>query len=153
MKKGFTLIELLVVIAIIGILSGVVLTSLGTARNKGSDAAVKGDLDGVRSQAEIVYDNSGQSYGSTVQASGACPGAGGTTLFGDSKIASAISAAKSAGSGNVQCVSSGSAGAVTSWAVAANLKSTSTTFWCVDSNGFAGTTTAPFGGSSGTLCQ
>ena len=61
-KKGFTLIELLVVIAIIGILSSVVLASLNTARAKGSDAAVKSNLNGVRSQAELSYDSSGNSY-------------------------------------------------------------------------------------------
>jgi prepilin-type N-terminal cleavage/methylation domain-containing protein len=55
MRKGFTLIELLVVVAIIGILSSVVIASLSDARGKGNAAAIKQNLTGIRTQAEIIY--------------------------------------------------------------------------------------------------
>jgi len=54
-NKGFTLIELLVVVDIIGILATVVLASLGSARTRARDAAIKSSLSSMRTQAELQY--------------------------------------------------------------------------------------------------
>ncbi len=54
-ERGFTLIELLVVIAIIGILAGLVLSSLSTARTNARTAAIKSGVNEFRKLMEFEY--------------------------------------------------------------------------------------------------
>ncbi len=144
-SKGFTLIELLVVIAIIGILSAVVLASLNTARSKGNDAAVKANLDTIRTQSAIYYDNENgySEAGTAITAitAGSCTGTGvDGSILADSNVAAAIAAADAASTGAAVC----SLGAATvtpaaqtsTWAVYVPLSTgSSPAGWCVDSTG------------------
>jgi len=56
--KGFTIIEMLVVVAIIGLLSSVILTALGPARDKAKDSRIIQEVNQVRSVAETLYNGS-----------------------------------------------------------------------------------------------
>lgn len=120
-QKGFTLIELLVVIAIIGILSAVVLASLNIARGKGANAAIKQNLNGIRSQAGVFYDDN-STY---------------TGVCADELVVKAITAANTASGSSAICNESD-----TEWAVSSPLKVPDdiNNYWCVDSAGTAKST-------------
>jgi len=127
-NNGFTLIELLVVIAIIGLMSSIVLAALNSGRDKGSDASVKTQLVGIRSQAEL-YNTNNNTYVAMC-----------TT---DPNIAKMVTAARAAGGGVVAdspCNSNAN-----TWAVSAKLKGGG--FWCVDYLGKSKYEPSAIGGS------
>lgn len=146
-ERGFTLIELLVVIAIIGILAAVVIGSLGDARQSGQDASIKQSMSGIRSQAEISYNNNSFVYESVCE---------------DANVTQALSAisdaASEAGTVNVADATASAATTVTchdsntGWAVIAPLNS-STQAWCVDSEGFAGEVAATALAANDVTCN
>jgi Tfp pilus assembly protein PilE len=114
-----------VVIAIIGILASVVLASLNSARSKGADAKVQGQLANARAAAEIYY-ASNNGYGITASS---CTTANSIFVDAASGMKALATVANYPAGTTLVCNSTAAA-----WAMSANL-STTGKFWCVDSTG------------------
>jgi len=155
-KRGFTLIELLVVVAIIGILSGVVLASLNSARTKGADAGVKSNISTIQAQAEIDYDGTfSGSYG-TIATAGTCPSASAASpvsIFDEKIVWNALKKALDASNSSLTSTgvfcNAGGTGSGQFWVVQVPLKSSG--YWCADSTGFVGAEAA-VAASGATKC-
>ncbi len=136
------MIELLVVIAIIGVLSGVVLSALNSARARAGDVSIQSTLAQIRVQSELFYDGP-YNYGAVVNdGSGnpvrcdtaiAVPG----SLFADPVVSRQITDAQKNSNQpwtEVMCISIGS-GMANGWALSVPFRSDSAKHWCVDDVG------------------
>lgn len=178
-KRGFTLIELLVVIAIIGLLATVIFASLGLARDRASDAAVKSAINEARKQAEVFFSANGDRYSASVNDTvtnvcNASASATGTTgiyqMLKNAADSAGISVTniQTCAQGNIQSSCAGGPGKITchacpstatggcaanldAWAAEVPLKSGG--FWCVDSSGFVGHNDTTKLGNGDALCS
>ncbi|MFA5249268.1 MAG: type II secretion system protein [Candidatus Paceibacterota bacterium] len=140
-KTGFTLIELLVVIAIIGILAGMVVINMQGAPNSAKDATIKGYFSQMM-PAAMIFKTVNNTYV-------------GVDVAGQEFKTLLDKANESNGTGSVYSTTSaaGGAGGVTAYCAKAQLVVDNTQYWCVDSTGFTGTTTAAQCSATDLTCQ
>ena len=143
-KKGFTLIELLVVIAIIGILSGLIIVSMGGASNAAKASRIQADMDQLRPTV-LLYLNTSP----TISAAPGCTGAGACgcsaagSLFANTSIAALctdIEAQNGASHLTFYASATGLIGGDSKSYWCAQTAAPNSTSWCVDGAGYSGPT-------------
>ena len=120
-QKGFTLIELLVVIAIIGVLAGVILSSLNDAREQGIAAKIQSEMNAIAKRAAIEQIQTG-TYDIVCGSNG---------FATSSQISRLVDSINTLASSSVVCNSTTGRYAATA--------PVGTQYWCVDSTGAAET--------------
>ena len=95
---------------------------------------MRANLSLLRSQAELVWDNSDGGYGLKAFALGPCKQTA-STLFGDKEIFSIIDKATNGDPSNATCVSKMLSGKVNSYAISVPFSDSPGYSWCVDSSG------------------
>lgn len=128
-RAGFTLIELLVVIGIIGILSGIVLSSLQSSRKKAGDAAVIQEMNNLRTAMALHRDTTNNPYAITTHS----PNCDGT----NPQLKPLLTSLKNrVGANNIVCYETSGLGEARKAAVAAQLPSTvansRSKWYCID---------------------
>ncbi|MFH1968304.1 MAG: prepilin-type N-terminal cleavage/methylation domain-containing protein [bacterium] len=116
---GFTIIELIVVIAIIAVLAAIVLVNVTSYIAKSRDAAIKGNMSTIATNAAVYFDNVEPSttYVGFIATSSYTVPAGAITEAGGT-LGTPLESA-------------------TAWCLSTTLNDTTT--WCVDSTGYKGT--------------
>ncbi len=131
--KGFTLVELLIVIAVIGVLSAVIISSLGDAKDLGLDAKIKSEMSALSKRA-VVEESQNFTYDTVC---------GSNSVTQSPEIINLITAIEEFSTGPVICNSD-------TYAYAASVP-LQTDYWCVDSEGKSGVVTAPLNTSPAEL--
>lgn len=125
----------MIVIVIMVLLTGIILASLGGAKNKGNDSAVIADMSNVALNAETLFDDLGQRYSTVGSAlysadcSSITTNSNPTHIFQDVGINNSLLQAKSHSGGNSECHINTNGSAYT---VASPLKSGGA--FCIDSS-------------------
>ena len=143
--KGFTLIELLVVIAIIGILASIVLVALGGARDQARDARITSEMGQLRSKAELIATENEDGYLQMDESNDGCSV--------DTEVQSLCDdIAEQCQNSDANC-SEGVSIYANESEYCATAPLNSGDYYCVDSSGYADTSTTTSCSSDGDLCD